>query len=180
MSPKTMFEKIWDAHVVHQEPGEPSIIYIDLHLVHEVTSAQAFDGLRMEGRKVRRTDLTVATVDTPFHKVLDTLATLVSPAPAGDRNFILMDLAADDGALVRYYIMSMGAQYHTLIFKMELPAEFRDTRDREPDWPEALPIPANADDTIIMQLRKRRVLFVNFTTPGLSADYQARIEAQGS
>ena len=44
MPPKTMFEKIWDAHVVHEEPGEPSVIYIDLHLVHEVTSPQAFDG----------------------------------------------------------------------------------------------------------------------------------------
>ncbi len=63
MPPKTMFEKIWEEHLVHDEPGEPSIIYIDLHLVHEVTSAQAFDGLRMAGRKVRRTDLTVATAD---------------------------------------------------------------------------------------------------------------------
>ncbi|CAI8016629.1 3-isopropylmalate dehydratase large subunit [Geodia barretti] len=63
MPPKTMFEKIWDPHVVHDEPGEPSIIYIDLHLVHEVTSPQAFDGLRMAGRPVRRTDLTVATAD---------------------------------------------------------------------------------------------------------------------
>ena len=63
MPPTTMFEKIWDSHVVHQEPGQPAIIYIDLHLVHEVTSAQAFDGLRMAGRKVRRTDLTVATAD---------------------------------------------------------------------------------------------------------------------
>ncbi len=63
MPQKTMFEKIWDSHVVHQEPDQPAIIYIDLHLVHEVTSAQAFDGLRMAGRKVRRTDLTVATAD---------------------------------------------------------------------------------------------------------------------
>ena len=63
MRQKTMFEKIWDSHVVHQEPDQPAIIYIDLHLVHEVTSAQAFDGLRMAGRKVRRTDLTVATAD---------------------------------------------------------------------------------------------------------------------
>jgi 3-isopropylmalate/(R)-2-methylmalate dehydratase large subunit len=58
-----MFEKIWDAHVVREEPGQPSLIYIDLHLVHEVTSPQAFDGLRLAGRKVRRPDLTVATVD---------------------------------------------------------------------------------------------------------------------
>jgi 3-isopropylmalate/(R)-2-methylmalate dehydratase large subunit len=63
MSPKTMFEKIWDSHVVHQEPGAPPLIYIDLHLVHEVTSPQAFEGLRLAGRKVRRPDLTVATVD---------------------------------------------------------------------------------------------------------------------
>ena len=61
--PKTMFEKIWDAHVVHDEPGQSAIIYIDLHLVHEVTSPQAFDGLRLAGRRVRRTDLTVATAD---------------------------------------------------------------------------------------------------------------------
>jgi 3-isopropylmalate/(R)-2-methylmalate dehydratase large subunit len=61
--PKTMFEKIWDAHVVHAEAGKPTILYIDLHLVHEVTSAQAFDGLRMAGRKVRRPDLTLATAD---------------------------------------------------------------------------------------------------------------------
>ena len=63
MPPKTMFEKIWDAHVVHEEPEQATIIYIDLHLVHEVTSAQAFAGLRMAGRKVRRTDLTIATAD---------------------------------------------------------------------------------------------------------------------
>ena len=61
--PNTMFEKIWSDHVVYEEPGKPAILYIDLHLVHEVTSPQAFDGLRMNNRKVRRTDLTVATVD---------------------------------------------------------------------------------------------------------------------
>ena len=59
----TMFEKIWDCHVVHEEPGQPTVLYIDLHLVHEVTSPQAFDGLRLAGRKIRRTDLTVATAD---------------------------------------------------------------------------------------------------------------------
>ena len=63
MAPKTMFQKIWDAHVVHEEPGQPSIIYVDLHLIHEVTTPQAFEGLRLAGRKVRRPDLTVATVD---------------------------------------------------------------------------------------------------------------------
>ncbi|KWX78046.1 3-isopropylmalate dehydratase large subunit [Paenibacillus jilunlii] len=63
MGNKTMFEKIWDNHVIHQEEGKPSIIYIDLHLVHEVTSPQAFEGLRLSGRKVRRPGLTFATMD---------------------------------------------------------------------------------------------------------------------
>ena len=62
-APKTLFEKIWDSHLVYEEEGTPPILYVDLHLVHEVTSAQAFDGLRMNGRTVRRTDLTVATAD---------------------------------------------------------------------------------------------------------------------
>ena len=61
--PKTMFEKIWDAHVVRQTQGQPALLYVDLHLVHEVTSPQAFEGLRLTGRKVRRPDLTVATMD---------------------------------------------------------------------------------------------------------------------
>ena len=61
--PKNMFEKIWDQHVVAEQPGQPAVIYIDLHLVHEVTSPQAFDGLRMNERQVRRPDLTIATVD---------------------------------------------------------------------------------------------------------------------
>ncbi|MGH3656649.1 MAG: aconitase family protein, partial [Micromonosporaceae bacterium] len=59
----TLAEKIWDAHVVRQADGEPDLLYIDLHLLHEVTSPQAFDGLRGAGRKVRRTDLTIATED---------------------------------------------------------------------------------------------------------------------
>src|SRR5699024_7517643 len=62
-NPKTIIEKIWDQHVVHQEEGKPDLLYIDLHLVHEVTSPQAFEGLRMNNRKVRRPDLTFATVD---------------------------------------------------------------------------------------------------------------------
>ena len=63
MPPKTMFQKIWDAHVVNEEPGQSTLLYIDLHLLHEVTSPQAFEGLRLAGRKVRRLDLTIATVD---------------------------------------------------------------------------------------------------------------------
>jgi 3-isopropylmalate/(R)-2-methylmalate dehydratase large subunit len=60
---KTLSEKVWDEHVVRSTPGEPDLLYIDLHLIHEVTSPQAFDGLRLTGRKVRRPDLTLATED---------------------------------------------------------------------------------------------------------------------
>ncbi|MFC4598035.1 3-isopropylmalate dehydratase large subunit [Cohnella hongkongensis] len=63
MSKKTMFEKIWENHEIVAEQGKPSILYIDLHLVHEVTSPQAFEGLRLSGRKVRRPELTFATMD---------------------------------------------------------------------------------------------------------------------
>ena len=63
MTARSLFEKIWDSHVVREAPGEPPLIYIDLHLIHEVTSPQAFDGLRLSERKVRRPDLTVATMD---------------------------------------------------------------------------------------------------------------------
>ena len=61
--PATLSEKVWERHVVRRAEGEPDLLYIDLHLVHEVTSPQAFDGLRLAGRKVRRPDLTVATMD---------------------------------------------------------------------------------------------------------------------
>ena len=60
---KTLSQKIWDSHIVHEEPGAPSLLYIDLHLVHEVTSPQAFSGLRERGIKVRRPDRTLGTVD---------------------------------------------------------------------------------------------------------------------
>ncbi|GAB4532992.1 MAG: 3-isopropylmalate dehydratase large subunit [Anaerolineales bacterium] len=67
--PKTLFDKVWDSHVVVQQPESPAILYIDLHLVHEVTSPQAFTGLRERGLKVRRPDKTFATMDhsTPTH-----------------------------------------------------------------------------------------------------------------
>lgn len=77
-SPQTLFEKIWDQHVVHHEPGKQTMLYIDLHLIHEVTSPQAFEGLRVAGRKVRRPDLTVATED---HNV-----------PTIDRHLPIVDL----------------------------------------------------------------------------------------
>ncbi|HWH34855.1 MAG TPA: aconitase family protein, partial [Acidimicrobiales bacterium] len=61
--PKTLSEKVWERHVVRSAPGEPDLLFIDLHLVHEVTSPQAFDGLRLAGRGIRRNDLTLATAD---------------------------------------------------------------------------------------------------------------------
>ncbi len=63
MEARTLFEKVWDNHVVYSEPGKPVILYIDLHLVHEVTSPQAFEGLRLSGRKVRVPERTFATMD---------------------------------------------------------------------------------------------------------------------
>ena len=63
MAAQTLSEKVWEQHVVHRAAGEPDLLYVDLHLVHEVTSPQAFDGLRLAGRPVRRPDLTVSTID---------------------------------------------------------------------------------------------------------------------
>jgi 3-isopropylmalate/(R)-2-methylmalate dehydratase large subunit len=77
LQPRTTFEKIWDSHLVHEKEGGPSLLYIDRHLVHEVTSPQAFDGLRMNNRRVRRTDLTFATMD---HNV-----------PTSDRSLPIVD-----------------------------------------------------------------------------------------
>jgi 3-isopropylmalate/(R)-2-methylmalate dehydratase large subunit len=61
--PKTLFEKVWESHIVAEPANEPTLLYIDLHLIHEVTSPQAFEGLRLAGRKVRRPDRSIATVD---------------------------------------------------------------------------------------------------------------------
>jgi len=74
--PQTLSEKVWERHVVHRADGEPDLLYVDLHLVHEVTSPQAFDGLRQHGRPVRRPDLTVATMD---HNVPTTTGPIIDP-----------------------------------------------------------------------------------------------------
>ena len=71
--PRTIIEKLWDQHIVSEQPGAPALLYIDLHLVHEVTSPQAFTGLRERGLKVRRPDLTLATTD---HSIPTTAKTL--------------------------------------------------------------------------------------------------------
>ncbi len=78
MAGRTLFDRIWETHIVDERPGEPALIFVDLHLVHEVTSPQAFESLRLAGRPVRRTDLTVATMDhnvpTERGPILDTIA----------------------------------------------------------------------------------------------------------
>ena len=77
---RTLYDKLWDEHVVHTEEDGTSILYIDRHLVHEVTSPQAFDGLRLAGRPVRRPDLTLATEDhnTPTENIFAPIADPVS------------------------------------------------------------------------------------------------------
>ena len=81
MTPRTLFEKVWDEHLVKPADEGPALLYVDLHLVHEVTSPQAFEGLRLAGRAVRRPDLTLATVD---HNV-----------PTGDRSLPVTDPVAE-------------------------------------------------------------------------------------
>ena len=78
MAPRTLYEKIWDSHIVRDEPGKPSLIYIDRHLIHEGTTPQAFSGLKAAGRKVRRPELTFAVMD---HSVStkDRLAPVLDP-----------------------------------------------------------------------------------------------------
>ena len=80
--PRTLFDKIWDEHVVCRPAGEPALLYIDLHLVHEVTSPQAFEGLRLAGRRLRRPDLTYATVDHNVPTVAAERATIRDPIAA--------------------------------------------------------------------------------------------------
>ncbi len=80
MAPRTLYEKIWQAHLVHEAPGQPALIYIDRHLIHEGTSPQAFAGLKAAGRKVRRPDLTFAMMD---HSV-----------PTKDRHLPILDASA--------------------------------------------------------------------------------------
>jgi 3-isopropylmalate/(R)-2-methylmalate dehydratase large subunit len=77
---RTLAEKVWERHVVRRAEGEPDLLFIDLHLIHEVTSPQAFDGLRMAGRKLRRPDLTIATEDHNVPTVLGPISDPVSKA----------------------------------------------------------------------------------------------------
>jgi 3-isopropylmalate/(R)-2-methylmalate dehydratase large subunit len=80
--PKTLFEKVWEQHLVVEPKGEPALLYIDLHLVHEVTSPQAFEGLRLSGRKVRRPDRTIATVDHNVPTTIEGRLNIIDPIAA--------------------------------------------------------------------------------------------------
>ena len=99
-TPKTLFEKVWEQHIVPEPANEPALLYIDLHLVHEVTSPQAFEGLRLAGRKLRRPDRTVATVD---HNV---------PTIAADRLVIKDDIAARQIDALRRNCKEFGVELY--------------------------------------------------------------------
>ena len=101
MKPRTLFQKIWDNHVVHQEPGRQTMLYIDLQLVHEVTSAQAFEGLRLTERKVRRPERTIATAD---HNV-----------PTSDRSLPILDpISKKQIDTLRQNCQEFGITYYDL------------------------------------------------------------------
>ncbi len=106
MPPRTLYEKLWSTHIVHEEPGKPAIIYIDRHLVHEATSAQAFAGLRAAGRKVRRPDLTFATMD---HSI-----------PTKNRHLPL----TDDFAVTQFAALEVNCRdFGILLFDMKSPRQ---------------------------------------------------------
>jgi 3-isopropylmalate/(R)-2-methylmalate dehydratase large subunit len=98
--PKTLFEKVWERHLVAEPEGEPALLYIDLHLIHEVTSPQAFEGLRLAGRKVRRAERCVATVD---HNV---------PTILADRFNIVDQIAARQIAALRANCAEFGIELY--------------------------------------------------------------------
>ena len=95
--PRTLAEKIWERHVVHRAEGEPDLLYVDLHLVHEVTSPQAFEALRLAGRNVRRPDLTVGTMD---HNVPTTAGPVTDPISA--RQMEALQINADEFGITMY------------------------------------------------------------------------------
>ncbi len=101
-TPKTLFEKVWEQHVVVEPQGEPTILYIDLHLLHEVTSPQAFEGLRLASRKVRRPDRCVATVD---HNV---------PTVLAERFHIVDQIAATQIATLRRNCADFGVELYDI------------------------------------------------------------------
>ena len=103
---QTLSEKVWERHIVHRADGEPDLLYVDLHLVHEVTSPQAFDGLRMAGRTVRRPDLTVATMD---HNVPTTDIDQPVRDPISARQMEVLAQNCDEFG-IRLYAMGQAGQ----------------------------------------------------------------------
>ena len=101
LKPRTMFEKVWQQHVVAEPEGEPALLYVDLQLVHEVTSPQAFDGLRLTGRPLRRPDRHIATVD---HNVPTT--------SAADRLVIADQISAAQVNALRRNCAEFGIEFY--------------------------------------------------------------------
>ena len=112
---KTLYQKVFEAHVVHEAAGETPIIYIDRHLVHEVTSPQAFDGLRKKGRKVRRTDRTWATMD---HNVSTTTNDInASGEMARIQMQTLMKNAEDFGLTISWIFIQLSCASSWIFFR---------------------------------------------------------------
>jgi 3-isopropylmalate/(R)-2-methylmalate dehydratase large subunit len=114
---KTLYDKIWDAHTVHAESGKPSLLYIDLHLIHEVTTPQAFDGLREANRKVRRPDLTIGTLDHSiptkniFGRIADEFAAKqieVFRENCQKHNIKFFDIGTENQGIVHVFAPEMG------------------------------------------------------------------------
>ncbi len=114
---KTLYDKIWDAHTVYAEEGKPSLMYVDLHLVHEVTTPQAFDGLREKNRKVRRPDLTIGTLDHSiptkniFGKIKDEFAAKqieVFRENCKKNNIKFFDIGAQHQGIVHVFAPELG------------------------------------------------------------------------
>ena len=118
MTPRTLFDKVWDAHIVHRLPEGPVLLYVDLHLVHEVTSPQAFGGLRRATRRVRRPDLTLATVDhnvptgdraLPIDDPVSARQLDALSANAGEFGIELFDLRSPNQGIVHVIGPELGA-----------------------------------------------------------------------
>ncbi|HEX7746509.1 MAG TPA: 3-isopropylmalate dehydratase large subunit [Micromonosporaceae bacterium] len=110
-APRTLAEKVWDAHVVRSADGEPDLLYVDLHLLHEVTSPQAFDGLRQAGRRVRRTDLTLATED---HNTPTWYGKSAQAAQRGDLSTIADSVSRAQLEALRRNCAEFGVRLHPL------------------------------------------------------------------
>src|ERR1039458_4382236 len=121
--PKTLFEKVWQKHVVVEPQGEPTVLYIDLQLLHEVTSPQAFEGLRLAGRKVRRPDRSIATVD---HNV---------PTTIEGRLNIVDQIAATQIATLRKNCADFGIELYDVNSRDRLLGPASSTRSPPPNAP---------------------------------------------